>query len=378
MNIEEEIKNITNYIDKIENNITVENNKLLTQEEINKEINTLTLKINDIDKQLISINNTINIYNGNKKKCLSNEKQIYDTELKRIIDKKILIKEENNMALKRVIKNGIELFSIKKYLLSQIKYTTNQINKFNDMKKQIRANYIKNIKVTNKNIKGNRTNSELNNIKKKLSKLEYEIDDYNNKKNNIINTIDNKNNTKLMNKLEELDYNQMKLNKKRNVLLKYINQNNNLTSLHQVNRQILNNKLPNDYKTYKAKLTALLNELSDYNKLIDEHKLQLIDCEMEINDNYINNLIENEHKRCITRWNKMNERINDDMQNYKNSFMTQITELQDMKSNLQRKLHLLKNNKTNITPSEKENIIKNNELLSTIKNRLNYLKKMKN
>lgn len=378
MNIEEEIKNITNYIDKIENNIIFENNKLLTQEEINKEINTLTLKINDIDKQLISINNTINIYNGNKKKCLSNEKQIYDTELKRIIDKKILIKEENNMALKRVIKNGIELFSIKKYLLSQIKYTTNQINKFNDMKKQIRANYIKNIKVTNKNIKGNRTNSELNNMKKKLSKLEYEIDDYNNKKNNIINTIDNKNNTKLMNKLEELDYNQMKLNKKRNVLLKYINQNNNLTSLHQVNRQILNNKLPNDYKTYKAKLTALLNELSDYNKLIDEHKLQLIDCEMEINDNYINNLIENEHKRCITRWNKMNERINNDMQNYKNSFMTQITELQDMKSNLQRKLHLLKNNKTNVTPSEKENIIKNNELLSTIKNRLNYLKKMKN
>lgn len=375
MNIVEEIKNITNYIDKIENNIIIENNRLLSQEEISITINKLLDEIKNIDNKLIDINNDINKYSTNKKKIISNEKRIYNNELNRIAEKCALLKETNNIILQEQIKYGINLFAKKKLLLNEIQTITDKINSFNKLKHETRQSFIKSIKVVNTNIKHNRTSSELQDIKKSIINIDTEINQYDNKKNGLINTITD--NNELIIKIADLDNEQRKLLKKRDILLKYLKNNSVENTMNKTNNKLLKTKLPTNYREYKNLLCDLKKELLEHNKLIMKHTEQLIKIEKQSSDIYIEQLLDNEKTRCLIRWEKMNKRVEDDIITYKNSFADTINKLQSEKTILQHKLSLLKNNSISISTTEKQNIQKNNELLSTIKNRLNYLKKLK-
>jgi hypothetical protein len=379
-NIDEEIKNITSYINKIETSIIKENNKLLTQNEIIMNKNKLESYVKKIDNKLIEINNNINIFNNNEKKKLLKEERIYNNELIRINEKKQLLKEQYNIELNNCIKYGINLYLKKRNILMEIKYFSDKIEEFNNKKKELRFEYINNIKNNNSIIKERKKKqNEINDLKSTLNKLEDEINLYSFKKNKIISSkfenklINNERNNNINEKLSLLNIEQRKLIKKRDKLSKYLKTIN--PQLSNINTPLLKKKLPPNYKEYKTILTNKKIELKKYNIEINNHLNKLYNIEYYITDEYINSILFKEKERCILRWNKTNERFNYTINNYKQQFINQINELQKEKIQIQHQLSLLDHH--NISNKKETEINNNNELLSNIKNRLNYLKNMK-
>lgn len=378
MNIEEEIKNITNYINKVESNIELENTELSNQKELLRLKELVQTEIDTNNKKIISINNTINNYSTEKKKILKKEESIYNNELRRLVEKRILLKDINNLQLNECIKEGVSIYMKKRELLQQIDYTNNKIAEFNTRKKQIRAEYVKNVKAKNAVIKQQKNgNSDINEVKDTISNLTNEINSYPNKRNNVLKSEILDSNEKLS-QLEQLEQEQVKIIAKRNKLIKYLTQYKPQPLTNKT--YFLKNKLPQDYKEYKNKLVVLNDKLKLCNKEINNHKLKLEELEYKITEEYITSTLLKENKRCELRWNKMNERINNTIDEYKLSFSSEIENLQNCNNQLYHKLELIRNKLLGINiNSEKEaEINNNNELLSTIKNRLNYLKIKKN
>lgn len=378
MNIEEEIKNITNYINKVETNIELENTELFNQKELLRIKELVQTEIDTNNKKLIDINNTINNYSTEKKKILKKEESIYNNELRRLVEKRILLKDINNLQLNKCIKEGVNIYMKKREILRQIDYTNNKIAEFNTRKKQIRAEYVKNVKIKNAVIKQQKNgNSDINEVKDTIRKLTDEINSYPNKRNNVLKSeiLDS---NEILIQLKNLEIEHNKLIVKRTKLNKYVSQYKPQPLTNKT--YFLKNKLPQDYKEYKNKLVVLNQKLQLCNKEISNHKLKLEELEYKTTEEYITSTLLTENKRCEIRWNKMNERINNTIAEYKLLFNDEIVNLQDCNNQLYHKLELIRNKLSGINiNSEKEVEINNNkELLSTIKNRLNYLKIKKN
>jgi hypothetical protein len=365
MNINEEIKNITNYISKVEYNIELENKKLLTYEEINKEKEYLLKEIKEIDNRLIKINNDINEFSNNQKKIILHENTIYNNELKRLIDKRELIKEVKEIELKKVIKENVKLYIKKREILNKINYINTKINEFDIHKKNIRKEFINSVKSNNKIIKHNKTGiSSINNIKDSILQIDIELKKNKTKQNNIINSSLEKD--KLSNELELLNKEENKLLRKKQQLSKYLNKVN----LVNISKSLLKNKLPNDYKEYKKHLSYFELELNKCNNNINKNLIEIEELEETLTDEYITKILDNEKKRCITRWNKINERINNIILEYKDNYNNEIQKLINNKEQLEHKYSILQSKKINKSTEI------NNELLINIKNRLKYLKKI--
>jgi hypothetical protein len=372
MNIEEEIKNINTYIDKIENSITKENNKLLTRNNLIKKKEKLLKELCDLDNQLIIINNNINYFTNRKNKLLDKEKRIYDNENIRIKEKHKQLKESKISELKVLINKSVKLHINKRIILNKIENYKNKILEFNELKKKIRTEFIKNIKQNNEIIKRQRKELNKNSISNKINDIEREILNISDNKTNIINKynlgeIDNN----LLNKeLRNLEREKNRLIKQQKQFTKYLKPNSK--------NYLLKNKLPSNYKEYKTFLKYEEDKLNICNKQIIDNLIILEDTENKINDQYINKLLECDKIRCNTRWKKINDRIKEEINIYKNTFKNEINTLLINKNKIVNELANINSllNK-NIITKEKQ-ITKDNQLLSNIKNRLNYLKILKN
>jgi hypothetical protein len=378
MNIEEEIKNINEYINKIENNIITENNKLLNRNDLVKKKESLQNKLKELDLRLIAINNNINAFSNKQKEVINKEKEIYNNEKKRLIDKKELIKENKLAELKELINKNAKLYINKRIILSEISMYNTMIAEFNKRKIQLRTEFIKSVKYNNSIIKKNKLDiNNTNSINIKIKELEAKIAALPEKKNTIIanynNLIDNK---ELINELSNLERKQQKLIKKHKQLIKYSKE----TTIINTSKPLLKNKLPANYKEYKKLLQNKENELLNCNKEISNNLTILEDIEHKMSDKYITNFLASENIRCEKRWQKINERYNNFILLYKDEFSKEITNLQTKKLQIENEINYINTllNKNIITTTEEAKINNDIQLLSNIKNRLNYLKKMKN
>lgn len=374
MNIDEEIKNITNYISKVEFNIELDNKKLITQQEINKEKDSILQEINSIDNKLIIINNDINAFSNNQKKIISREETIYNNELQRLKDKRELIKETKLLELKQAIKTGIDLYMKKRDILTNIKDINNKIKEFNTRKYNVRREFINSVKQNNAIIKRNKTEaSAINNIKASLAQIDAELQEYSTKKNALL--AENLNSDELVEELAVLDREKGKLERKRKQFAKYLAN----TAVVNTSKPLLKNKLPSDYKEYRQRLSHIEGELVKCNCDINKNLILLEELENTMTDEYITLLLADESERCITRWNKMNERVNHIILEYKAGFNDDIAILMNNKQLLEHKYNILLQRSIDekVNTNKIAEINNNNELLNNIKNRLKYLKNMK-
>lgn len=385
MNIDEEINNITKYINNIEANIQFENKLLLSHNELIKIKSSLQEQISNNNKKIININNEINSFVNKKRKILDNEDKIYLNELKRIKEKKIQIKDLNNVRLKECIKNGIKLYVNKNILINDIKLTNFKINEFNNRKIELRKQHINHIKNKNALIKKNKNKSnELQILKNDIKNISDEINKYSNKKNKILEC--ELSNSEILKQLELLDIEQNKLIKKKKQMDKHAKFFDNSLSLNAKNFNNINlskpniEKLPANYKKYKKTLELLKLELDECNRNIKNHIYNLEKIEYETSDEYITNYLNNHKNRCILRKDKMYERVNSIINDYKKSFESNINDINDNNKLLNQQLNTIniKLNNINMNDIKESKIQKNDKLLSTIKNRLNYLKLKKN
>lgn len=385
MNIDEEINNITKYINNIEANIQFENKLLLSHNELIKIKSSLQEQISNNNKKIININNEINSFVNKKRKILDNEDKIYLNELKRIKEKKIQIKDLNNVRLKECIKNGIKLYVNKNILINDIKLTNFKINEFNNRKIELRKQHINHIKNKNAIIKKNKNKSnELQILKNDIKNISDEINKYSNKKNKILEC--ELSNSEILKQLELLDIEQNKLIKKKKQMDKHAKFFDNSLSLNAKNFNNINlskptiEKLPANYKKYKKTLELLKLELDECNRNIKNHIYNLEKIEYETSDEYITNYLNNHKNRCILRKDKMYERVNSIINDYKKSFESNINDINDNNKLLNQQLNTIniKLNNINMNDIKESKIQKNDKLLSTIKNRLNYLKLKKN
>lgn len=385
MNIDEEINNITKYINNIEANIQFENKLLLSHNELIKIKSSLQEQISNNNKKIININNEINSFVNKKRKILDNEDKIYLNELKRIKEKKIQIKDLNNVRLKECIKNGIKLYVNKNILINDIKLTNFKINEFNNRKIELRKQHINHIKNKNALIKKNKNKSnELQILKNDIKNISDEINKYSNKKNKILEC--ELSNSEILKQLELLDIEQNKLIKKKKQMDKHAKFFDNSLSLNAKNFNNINlskptiEKLPANYKKYKKTLELLKLELDECNRNIKNHINNLEKIEYETSDEYITNYLNNHKNRCILRKDKMYERVNSIINDYKKSFESNINDINDNNKLLNQQLNTIniKLNNINMNDIKESKIQKNDKLLSTIKNRLNYLKLKKN
>jgi hypothetical protein len=383
MNINEEIKNITNYLSKVETSIELDNKKLITQQEIDREKNSIQQEIKDIDNKLIHINNDINAFTNNQKQIISREEQIYNTELQRLKDKRKQIKETKILELKHVIKRGVELYIKKRAILTNIKDINSKIAEFNNRKHNVRREFINSVKKNNGIIKNNKTEaSTINNIKDEIVKIDIELQNNSAKKNALLSKIKTEQKTVendvIIAELALIERENSKLERKRKQLAKYLCKSKT-TTISNVSKPLLKNKLPSDYKEYKNRLLQAKEDLDKCNCDINKNIILLEELENTMSDDYITILLADEKARCITRWNKMNERITAIISEYKAEFNNDIIMLTNTKIVLEQKYNILlqRSNAGKLDINKINEIKNNNELLNNIKNRLKYLKNMK-
>lgn len=352
MNIKEEISNIEKYLQKTEYKVELET-KSIDNFRNNKETrNVIMNDIKKLEKTILSITSLINNYSRNKKKAIEKEKQIYLNENKRLLEKKKDLVLYYNICKKKEIvelTEKIVLLKLKKAELLENKEALAQYKKDKLLIRKKYANLIKN------------TTLLIKNEKKEIEKLQ----SYFTNNDNDVNRNDNDNTS---NELMMIEL-KMEIAKRRNLIAGY------KAEIHKLSKNCI---LPNLYKSYKAKIFEIsqdidetrlgislsLNTISDY-----ETKIEKVDEELEV-----------QYERCNLRWSKMRDRLNTDIDNYKNSFKEELEKLEDEKSALLSKLEILNDTlKTESSIIDEKYISANKvntDLIDNIKKRLKYLKKI--
>lgn len=413
MNITEEIKNLQTQLNNIEHKFELDNNNLIDIKTKQNECNKIQKTIKELDTKLIEINNNINIFTSNNKKKLLAEEKIFKTEQERINSKKHYLFEKYSQELKELtneimnlqaeimnlnlIKNDIiaeqkALAENKKYIRGQL---LNQVREKNSM---IKTNKLRKEEINKLIADKNRITDEINNYQERKYLINKEYYDYKKELDNINENIsllekqcltdENPNSQRLKllidmrnilledkrkdpnKRYEELDKTIILQRKQILKLDKMINSTNKKISTLAIN----NEKMPNNYKENKNKLSEIEKTiLSLKNKLADRNNTLLI-VEEHLTEESINYEVEIELERCITRWNKINERIAESNLEYKNKFTMEIKKLENEKRSLQQKL--LQYQKLDFSVIEKQTPVveKNNELLNSIKGRIRFLK----
>lgn len=354
MNIKEEISNIEKYLQKTEYKVELET-KSIDSFRNNKETrNAIINDIKKLEKTILSITSLINNYSRNKNKAIEKEKQIYLNENKRLLEKKKDLVLYYNICKKKEIVELTEKIVLLKLKKAELLENKDALSQYKKDKLLIRKKYADLIKNTTLLIK---------NEKKEIEKLQSYFTNNDNNNNNY-----NNNNNDNRNELIKLEL-EMEIAKHRNLIAGY------KAEIHKLSKNCI---LPNLYKSYKAKIFEIsqdidetrldislsLNTISDY-----ELKIEKVDEELEV-----------QYERCNLRWSKMRDRLNTDIDNYKNSFTEELSKLEDEKSALLSKLEIL-----NDTLKTESNIIDekyisankvNIDLIYNIKKRLKYLKKI--
>lgn len=371
MNINNELYKLSNYLksnEKVIINDYHKSKKLnIILEENNNKILDLKNKIKEIDKEILSLTKEYQNIILENDKLLKKEDNIYHNELIRIEAKKSDIKIEYtfliNEKIKEILNNQINILNLKR----EIKEINDNINEYKNTKIIKRKLFLESINNLNKNIKNRRLETQNINtenllIKEKINSLYTEL--YN------LETLTNPDN----------DIKKKKINAKINQLKKLIKINSDSTndSLTKINKNLLNFKMPFTYKDLKNILKKKNKEMQKLQKIKKDNNNLLIELENKITDEYINNLLDNEIKRCINRFETVKNRINLKINDLEYEYKIKINNYEDNKKKLLLEINNLTSFNNNNKNNDLDKIQKEKKIIDSIKNRINYLKIINN
>lgn len=401
MNIQEELKNLQEYIKKIE--IPIEQNNNLLENEKNREVKLeeLNNELEIINKKLIQLTNLVNNEKRMNEQNRNKEYKIYTEEKERICQKKQQISEQyiichNEIGIK-ILNNNLE----QRTLVLDIEKIKDDMKMYEKLKIENRRKYLSEVKNKNAQIRKNKdvkenliiiknledkiSDENIRNEKNKINKEYYDyIEELKSIEKLIEKTTDITKKAKLVEMKLDLENNDIRKNMQyrlKNFDKSLATTKKQLLSLYNdyertkyVKKKINNIQLPKDYKNMKKILQEKKNNLETIKKYQKQLENDLFKNEEENTPTYINLLLENEVNNCELRWNKINERVENANKNIELKYIADIKKLEQNKTILLNQINKLKND--NVLSIDKEEVQNNNELLKNIKNRVSYLQKL--